>query len=829
MNRRAPSEDPTLGVLLRRWRERALLTQDQLAERAGLNVRTVRRLEAGEPLRPRSASVRSLAEALDLGPAELTTLTRAVTGAPETPAPQGVRPRQLPADVDGFVGRASELAALTGIRAADAVAVTAIDGMAGVGKTALAVRAAHRLASRYPDGHLFVDLHGHTRTTAAADPADLLARLLGALGVEGESIPLHADDRAALYRSVLADRRMLIVLDNAADEGQVRPLLPGTGGCRVLITSRRRLIGLTGARIVSVDVLPQPEAIALFAASAGRERVADAAPGSLSELARCCGRLPLAVRLAAARLKAHPAWTVEYLLQRLREGWPLGELYGGQHSVTTALDLSYRDLPPPLARGYRLLGLHPGAHITPEAAAATLGTPAASATLEQLLEVHLLQEPAPGHYTFHDLIRAHAVAAAEAEEPEPERRAALTRLLDHYSENASAAMDHLYPYEADTRPQPPRRRTAAPADPADWLEAELPNLLPIARFAAENGYREHARHLAGTLHRCLRTRGRYAEADGLHRKALSAAQAAGDRVSEVEALVGLAELDSLRGNHDQAVRKAACALEIARESGHGAGELRALIGLGFAHLEQLDLKRAAEHYRQALDTARAAGHRTGELDALIGSGHVGRALGNEDSAVADLTEALRIARAIGHRTSEARALIGLGYVHLKRAELGPAAGRFERALELARATGYRVGELSCLAALGDLHHLQGRHEPARRCFEEIADLSRRIGNRNWEFEAIHSLGRLDHAAGRPEQALARHDRALRLAGELNQPGDEARAHDGLAHAHDALGRPDQARDHWARALALLTALGITETDERGVDVETLRRRVDQKR
>ncbi len=823
---KAPSEAPLLGVLLRRWRERALLTQGQLAERAGLNVRTVRRLEAGEPLRPRSASVRSLAEALALDPAELETLTRAVTGAPETPPQHRVRPRQLPADVGGFVGRAAELAALTDVRDAE---VTAIDGMAGVGKTALAVRAAHHLAPRYPDGDLFVDLHGHAPTVAAADPADLLARLLSVLGVDGESIPVHVDDRAALYRSVLADRRMLIVLDNAADETQVQPLLPGAGGSRVLITSRRRLVALTGARTVSVDVLPEPEAIALFAASAGRERVAGAAPGVLAELARCCGRLPLAVRLAAARLRAHPAWTVEYLLRRLQEGQPLGELYGGEHSVTAALDLSYRDLPPPLARAYRLLSLHPGVHLTPDAAAAALGTSAASPALEQLLEVHLLQEPALGRYTFHDLIRAHAVAAAEAEEPEAERRGVLTRLLDHYCENASAVLDHLYPYEADTRPRLTRRRTEAPADPGGWLETELPNLLPLARFASETGYREHAGHLAGTLHRCLRTRGRYAEAESLHRKALSAARAADDRAGELEALIGLAELDSLQGNHDQAIGKAACALEIARDVGHEAGELRALISLGFAHLEQMDLKEAADHYRRALDTARAAGHRTGELDALIGSGHVDRVLGDDDSAIANLTEALRIARAIGHRTSESRALIGLGYVQLKRAELAPAAGRFERALELARATGYRVGELSSLAALGDLHHLQGRHDAARRCFEEIAGLSRRIGNRNWEFEAIHSLGRLDHDASRPEQALDRHEQALHLAEELHQPGDQARAHDGLAHAHDALGRRGQARDHWARALALLTALGITETDERGVDVKTLGGRLNKQR
>ncbi len=354
------AEEPGLGGLLRSWRERALLTQEQLAARAGLNVRTVRRWETGRLERPRGTSMRSVAKALGLGDAELSMLVRAAITGPETSRPIRTTPRQLPADVAAFVGRARELAVLGEMGEADGTAaavIIAIDGMAGVGKTALAVHAAHQLVSRFPDGDLYVDLHGYPQGMAAADPADTLARVLGVLGVPGESIPQHLGERATLYRSVLADRRMLIVLDNAADEEQVRPLLPGAAGCLVLITSRRRLVGLDGVRMVSVDVLPLTDAIGLFSGTAGEGRVAGVPREVLAEVVRRCGLLPLAIRLAAARLKAHPAWSVRYLLERLEEHQ---RLQAGERGVTAALDMSYEELSADERRAYRVLALPTG-------------------------------------------------------------------------------------------------------------------------------------------------------------------------------------------------------------------------------------------------------------------------------------------------------------------------------------------------------------------------------------------------------------------------------------------------------------------------------------
>ncbi|MFD1544272.1 ATP-binding protein [Nonomuraea guangzhouensis] len=416
---RPPDADSSLGTLLRTWRKRALLTQEQLAERAGLNVRTVRRLEHDGLQQPRIRSILLLAEALRLDGAEratLVTVARGPSASAEHDDPAGSGrppiPRQLPAGVAAFVGRRRELMALADYHEnASTMTVVAIDGMAGVGKTALAVHAAHRLTSRFPDGQLFVNLHGHTEEMSPVDPGDALARVLRTLGVVDEHIPEHIDDRAALYRSVLADRKILIVLDNAADEDQVRPLLPAGPGCGLIITSRRRLIALDGTRTLSLDVLPPREAVALFTRTAGKEQVADAPATVLVEIVERCGLLPLAIRIAAVQLQARATWSAGHLLNRLTDD-RLAELTAGPHSVTAALDLSYQRLSEEQRRVYRLLGSHVGTEFGAAEAAAALGTTVTRARrlLERLLDVHLLRESAPCRYRFHDLVRDHVSA-----------------------------------------------------------------------------------------------------------------------------------------------------------------------------------------------------------------------------------------------------------------------------------------------------------------------------------------------------------------------------------------------------------------------------------
>lgn len=329
---------------------------------------------------------------------------RILTGQEDPPAPPALVPRQLPGDVDGFTGRSAELVRLV------PATVSAIDGMAGVGKTALAVHVAHRLAGDHPDGHLFVDLHGYTEGVAPADPSDVLDGMLRAVGVS--VVPQGLEARAALWRTHLAGKKVLVVLDNAHSEAQVEPLLPGTSGCTVLITSRRRLVGLD-VRSVSLDVLSPADAVALFT----RTTDLTGSPDLVTEIVGLCGRLPLAIRIAAARLRHRPGWTLGYLLSRLRCRRVLSELVAGRRSVSATLDLSYRDLTVEQQWMFRVLGLHPGVDIDVVAAASLVrvSVSVADRLLEGLVDANLLQQDVPGRYRFHDLVRAHAVSICSSE------------------------------------------------------------------------------------------------------------------------------------------------------------------------------------------------------------------------------------------------------------------------------------------------------------------------------------------------------------------------------------------------------------------------------
>lgn len=451
-----PGADP--GSLLRIWRERALMTQEELAERASLNVRTVRRFEGGRgEHRPQSASIRKLVDALDLAPAERATFVTALgdtgrraaretgTGAirvhaVETPSP-GVVPRQLPATPPLFTGRARELVEIEQMADPAALSIILVDGMPGIGKTALALEAAHRLVGHYPDGQIYVDLHGYARDTPPVEPAEALDRVLWSLGVPGDQVPPDLDDRAALYRSRLAGRRLLILLDNAPSEAHVAPLVPGTPGCLLLVTSRRRLSGLDHTHAVSLDLLSLRTSVEVLAIAARDERLGREQREHLAEVAELCGRLPLALRIAAARLRSRPTWTVAHLVERLRDhDNRLAELEAGQRSVTASLDLSYAQLAPDQQKAYARLGLHPGSDFDLETAAALTGAslPKTQQLLDDLLDAHLLQEPVPGRYRFHDLIRSHARNLGRRVAGVADRGAALNRV--HAYDNQKVAV-----------------------------------------------------------------------------------------------------------------------------------------------------------------------------------------------------------------------------------------------------------------------------------------------------------------------------------------------------------------------------------------------------
>ncbi|HEU5475625.1 MAG TPA: tetratricopeptide repeat protein [Actinophytocola sp.] len=748
------------------------------------------------------------------------------------PAPAAPRPAQLPGDLATFTGRAAELEALLalhpdGTDPPPTVVLGSIDGMAGVGKTALAVHAAHRLADRFPDGQLFVNLHGSTRGMDPVAPADALDRMLRSVGVPGVRIPHTLEERAALWRTSIAGRRMIVVLDNALDESQVRPLLPGATGSLVLVTSRRRLTGLDDAAPVSLDVLPVADATAMFRRIAGVDRLGAAPAELIDEIVARCGRLPLAIRLAAARLRHRPTWTPGHLADRLRDRERrLAELECGQRGVTAALDVSYRLLEPDQQRMFRLLGRHPGPDFDFHAAAALAGTTAyrAERLLDDLLDVHLVAQPQPNRYQLHDLVRTHAAHVCAELESEAERHRAATRLFDHYAGTATVAMDLLYPHETGARPRPPESGVPVPeldGEPAAaaWLDVELTNLLAVAQCGGPAA----AVRLSALLHRHLRTRGRYSNAETLHTCALRAARQSGDRVAEADILTRLGHVHRMQERYDAAIDCLRQAVELAGRTGHRAGEHDALWGLGQVHRLQGRYGPAIDCFRLALSIARAVGDGAGELNALTGLGAAYRAQSAHARAIDCLQDALAIARTLGDRAGEHNALRGIGSVHRMQGRFDLAIDCNKQALAIARSTGHRVGELNALGSLGHAYRLDDRYDAATGCYREALDLAQQLGHRNSEFEALYGLGQVDLSIGRADRALAHHRRALDLARELGQAPDQSRAHDGLARACHALGQRDLARRNWQQTLAILADLGLTRIEE--IDVAEIQSRL----
>ncbi|MFJ5075954.1 AfsR/SARP family transcriptional regulator [Streptomyces sp. NPDC088553] len=705
------------------------------------------------------------------------------------PASAPARPQGgnfLPYDVPDFTGRDGELDGLTRRLTGNSgavVTISAIDGMAGVGKTTLAVHAGHRLAEQFPDGQLFVDLQAHTAGQTPLDAGAALEVLLGQLGVPAKHIPASVADRAALWRSELSGRRVLAVLDNALGTDQIRPLLPGASSrALILITSRRRLTDLDGAHALSMDVLPAADAVELFESIVGERATAE--PLAVLDVLQLCGFLPLAVRIAAARLHHRRSWTVAYLADRLRDQRRrLAELATSERGVAAAFTLSYEQLAPDQQRMFRLLGLQPGRDIGPDAAAALAGLPfdQAETLLEDLLDAHVLIQLTPGRYTFHDLLREHALATAAAEEPPQARHEAVDRLVHHYLHTASAAVDHLYPEGRNRRPRIPAPDAPTPAPtPRDgaeaiaWLDVERANLMAVGQYPAEHDGRPHTSQLAATLHRYLLGHAHQADALTLHGLALGASRRSGDTTAEARTLIDVGEVHFWW---------------------HGAYE------------------RAAEHYRHALGLARECGDRIAAARALQNLGDVARRRRDHDRAHEHCGEALSLFRELGDRAGEARCLTGLGIDHERQGRYEEAHDHHRQALRAYRETGSRIGETIVLNNIGLLYQRQGRHDEARRHHDEALELSRRFDFPGDEAESLNALAEAARSLGDLERAAGEHDSALALAREFGYLPEQARAHRGLAHVHRGLGRTGLAHDHARQALDLYTALAVPEADE----------------
>ncbi|MFE3449784.1 tetratricopeptide repeat protein [Nonomuraea sp. NPDC059194] len=699
--------------------------------------------------------------------------------APQRPAPaKATRANYLPFDIPDFAGREGELDRLG--KACTAVTVAAIDGMAGVGKTALAIHAAHRLADAYPDGQLFVDLQAHTADQALMEPLAALEVLLRQLGVPAERIPPSLTARAELWRSELVGRRAIVVLDNAGGADHVRPLLPGTTGSLIMITSRRRLTDLDGVQSMTVDLLPARDAIDLFTRIVGER--SNAEPIAVLDVLQLCGFLPLAVRISAARLYHRPRWTVEYLAGRLRDQRRrLTELSTADRGVAAAFTMSYQYLSQEQQHMFRLLGLHPGHDVDPHVAAALADLPLDEAEnlLEDLLDAHMLLQHEPGRYTFHGLLREHALATAAATESAAARHDALTRLFDHYLYTARVAMDQLYPYGNAQRPDitpptTPPLDLPGPASAGAWLEAERANLIAVGTYTAERDWPVHTGHLASILRPYL-GHAHHTDAFALHTRAL----------------------------------------EVARRRGDGPGQAKALTDLGWECWRLGRYAEAIDHSQEAIKIGGQSGDRLSQSRAHNTLGNVYWRQREYDTARTHLEIALTMCREIGNHVGEAHVLGNLGSVDKRQGLLDAAHEHLTQALHLHRQLGNRGGEALVLDRLGSVHHRMGRYDSAREHHEQARDLYRELGYASDEAEAINGLGEVRRAANDPVRAIDEHQEALRLALAHNNLPEQARAHDGLARAHHQQGERAQARHHATQALGLYTALAVPEVTDIG--------------
>jgi tetratricopeptide (TPR) repeat protein/transcriptional regulator with XRE-family HTH domain len=807
---------------LRRLRVEAGLTQEELAEAAGLTSRTISDLERGMVNTPHKDTVQLLADALQLGGPARTEFEAAVPGRAALGGTAAAI-RTLPRDIASFTGRRQELQELVdaAIGATDSgrmVGVHAIGGMAGIGKTAFAVHAAHRLADRFPGGQIFLPLHGHTPGQQPVDPAAALASLLLTIGVPAGQIPAGLEARTGLWRDRVAGRPLLLVLDDAADSEQVRPLLPGAGGSLVLITSRHRLSALEDARTISLDTMPPEEAAGLLVRLALRPGLTSADP-AVAEITRLCGYLPLAIGMLARQLCHHPAWSPAGRAAELAAAVDRLELLATENvSVAAALDLSYADLSKDQQRLFRRLGLHLGTDIDSYAAAALDGADleAARRGLEALYDQYLLTEPAQGRYRMHDLIREHGRALANRLDPEDDRDQATGRLLDYYQHTAARA-DALIARQA-RHAQAPAAGSIPAAVPAladreqslAWARAERASLLAYLDDATAAD--QHARVIALTagLAGLLRNDGPWAEAITRWVTAVQAARHLGDRAAEACALTYLGFVRRLTGEIPAAARDLAEALSIYRDLGDLLGEAEALTFLGSVRRLTGDYPAATRHLAEALSIYRDLGDRHGEADALTFLADVRRLTGDHPAAARDLADALRIYRDPGDRPGEAETLTFLGNVRRLTGDYPGAARDLQEALNIHRELGDRRGQANALTFLGSVRRLTGDYPGAAGDLEEALGIHRDISNRHGEVTALNEAGTLSRTLGDLAQAEAYHEQALDLARQIGSPLDEAHALAGLARCALAADHVTEAQDGLRQALVIFQRIGAAE-------------------
>jgi len=727
-------------------------------------------------------------------------------------------PDTLPPETAEFVGRREELGLLTG-EPGSTPQIVIIAGMPGVGKTALAVRAARLVSDQYPDGTLYLDLHSHDPGRASLDPAEALDRLLQMLSVPAAQIPDTIGERAALWRADLSRRRAVVILDDAAGHDQIRPLLPVTGRCLILITTRRRLPDSEGTRTLTLDVLSVDEAVTLFrqiaGEGAGKGGDGDGDGEQLAAAVGLCGRLPLAIQLAAGRIAQDSPPSLDGLIEELSQSPArLGSTGAASPEVIAAFDLSYGALEPDHQRFFRRLGISPCACLSLPAAAALGGCTLAEAekAVATLLDCHLLARAPGGQFRFHDLIRGYAAVRAARDDPEAEQRQAVGRLLDYYLHTADRADRVLHPLRHRAPVPVTQPPAAGPAlgtqeDAAGWLESEWRNILEAARYAGRREWKQKCADLIHVLADFVEIKAYWDEAIAAHALALQACRDLADPARIAQASLALSAVRQQTGRHEAALPLAEEAASIYRSLADRAGEAESLDQIGLAHQRTARSREALAYFREAQILFRAAADQRGVANTLSHSGIACWHLGRYAEANANLCDALSLYREVGDRRGEAKALNNLGRVHLYNGRHREALDAYQKSLRIFQAIDGIQNEAILYQNIGSVYHYKGSYEEGLAACRRALAIYRDIGDLPDEADVLNDIGVIYQSAECYDEALIHHQKARLIAEEIGNLAQQLIALRWIAGIHRGSGRYGEALDHYHAALRLAREIG----------------------